>query len=217
MSEIPPLDQIELDRWFEANQVLLETVYLQGITPWQQSGFGLHTPHTAEQWRAHRQPIAECVDRSGSFLDIGCANGYLLECLLAWTSERGLSIDPYGLDLSSALIALARERLRMYAGQLWVANAWNWMPPRRFTWVRTELVYVPDALHSPYVDHLLDHYLAPGGRLLVCEYRGRSDSRQTLDIDDYLSSLGKTVDFIRAGSWEGREVVRVSVLTSGNH
>jgi hypothetical protein len=61
----------ELDRWFAANQVLLEAAYLAGEMPWQQSGFGLHTPHTEKQWTAQRRPIADAIDRAGSFLALG--------------------------------------------------------------------------------------------------------------------------------------------------
>jgi hypothetical protein len=71
-----------LSRWFEERKTLLETAYLTGTQPWQQSGVGLHTPHNAYDWEVLRRPIADCLATSGTFLDIGCANGYLLECLL---------------------------------------------------------------------------------------------------------------------------------------
>jgi hypothetical protein len=34
------MDEQELAAWFAANQTLLETAYLAGEQPWQQSGFG---------------------------------------------------------------------------------------------------------------------------------------------------------------------------------
>lgn len=90
-----------LSQWFEARKMTLETAYLAGTQPWQQSGVGLHTPHSAQDWEVLRRPVAECLTTSGALLDIGCANGYLLECLLRWTEERGLLIIPYGLDFSA--------------------------------------------------------------------------------------------------------------------
>lgn len=71
----------ELTRWFEANKNMLETAYLAGTHPWQQSGVGLRTPRSAQDWEVLRRPIADCLTNSGTFLDIGCANGYLLECI----------------------------------------------------------------------------------------------------------------------------------------
>ena len=39
------------------------------------------------------------------------ANGYLLECLMQWGSEIGVTLTPFGVDCSEGLIALARERM----------------------------------------------------------------------------------------------------------
>lgn len=110
------------------------------------------------------------MTQAGTFLDIGCANGFLLECCLAWTAERGIQIEPYGVDLSSRLIALARQRLPQYTDRLVAANAFEWIPPQRFDFVRTELVYVPAAYERAYLEHLQAHYLTPQGRLLIANY-----------------------------------------------
>ena len=134
----------ELDRWFEANKNTLEIAYLAGTHPWQQSGVGLRTPRSAQDWEVLRRPIAECLTSSGTFLDIGCANGYLLECILNWTRESGLRITPYGLDISEKLVALARQRLPQHAEHIFVGNAWGWSPPQTFDYVNTTLYYVPD-------------------------------------------------------------------------
>jgi SAM-dependent methyltransferase len=202
----------ELARWFEANAALLEGAYLAGEQPWQQSGFGLHTPSTVERWTALRRPIADALDRSGSFLDIGCANGYLLECMLGWMAERGLALDPYGLDVSARLVALARQRLPDYADHFFVNNAWDWQPPRRFDFVRAELAYVPPELHHAFVGRLLDHCVAPGGALLLAEYRRRVPSSEQA-IDRSVEALGFAVSRVTSGWWEGTELTRVAVVT----
>jgi SAM-dependent methyltransferase len=205
----------ELTAWFAANKLLLETAYLAGEQPWQQSGFGLHTPRTYEAWEVHRKLIADCIERPGTFLDIGCANGYLLECVLSWTAERDIAIDPYGLDLSEKLVALARrQRLPAYADHCFVGNSWDWAPPRTFDYVRTELIYVPDALQAVYISWLLDEFVSPGGRLLVAGYRGRGDAEQFLFVDRRLAQLGFLAESVRSGVWEGEEKTRVAVLAS---
>ena len=90
------MDEEELRHWFTSLKEELETAYVRNEEPWEQSGYyGL-----VEQWIATRKPNADCIDTSGSFLDIGCANGYLLECILKWTSERNLKVIPYGIDIS---------------------------------------------------------------------------------------------------------------------
>src|SRR5579859_5468917 len=201
-----------LERWFHAQQMLLETAYLAGDQPWQQSGFGLHSLRSSEQWAALRRPIADCVVSSGSFLDIGCANGYLLECLLSWTGKRGLTVDPCGLDFSTKLVTLARLRLPLYARQLFTGNAWSWQPTHPFDYVRTELAYVPDELRSDYLTRVLALFLRPGGKLLVAEYRARANAAPTLTVDREVCAMGFNVERIETGCWEGIEQTRVAVV-----
>jgi hypothetical protein len=42
------------------------------------------------------------VNRDGTFLDVGCANGHLMECSVTWLAEPGVSIEPYGLEILPA-------------------------------------------------------------------------------------------------------------------
>lgn len=202
------MDEAELRDWFAALQARLEPSYLAATEPWRQSGFS----GPFDRWEACRRPIAECVRSPGAFLDIGCANGYLLECLLRWTAEDGTTIEPWGLDMSAGLIELARARLPAWAGDLFVGNALTWPPVRKFDYVRTELCYVPDELHRGHVSRLLEEFLSPGGRLLVAEYRGRSDPSSGPWIDDVLGQAGFAVEFCASGLWEGKELTRVAVV-----
>lgn len=206
------MDSEELVRWFADLKRLLEPAYLAGERPWQQSGVGLHSPHTFATWQARRRVIADGIDRSGSFLDIGCANGFLLECVMQWVTEHGLSIIPFGLDFSAPLVALARERLPEYADNLFVGNAWDWEPPRRFDFVRTELVYVPDELQPEYLSRLLERVVVPGGQLLVAEYRERDDTAPSLTLDKTLCAFGFAVDRIATGVDAGVEQARVAII-----
>ena len=70
------------------------------------SGFG----GMAAAWRAYRGHLCQAIDRDGSFLDVGCANGHLLESMVAWCAEQGVRLEPYGVDLSAGLVAEARRR-----------------------------------------------------------------------------------------------------------
>jgi SAM-dependent methyltransferase len=206
------MDEEALAQWFAANKTLLETAYLASKDPWQQSGSGIGKQRTAEQWIATRRCTADCLERSGTFLDVGCANGYLLECLLQWTKERGLEIIPYGLDFSEALIALARERLPGYADHLFVGNAWDWIPPHPFDYVRTSLEYVPEELQAQFVHRLLDLFVAPEGWLLVAEYRAREDTNPALTVDHRLAQMGFKVQSVTSAYWQGVEKTRLAML-----
>jgi SAM-dependent methyltransferase len=109
----------------------------------------------------------KAIHRPGSFLDVGCANGYLLESLVRWSPHP---IEPYGLDFSARLAELARARLPQWADRFFVGDALEWEPSRRFDFVRTELVYAPDERRRELVERLLGRIVAPGGRLIVCGY-----------------------------------------------
>ncbi len=211
----------ELARWFDHVRSVLETAYTEHSEPWRQSGMS----GPAERWSALRKPVADCIDRPGSFLDIGCANGYLLECVLRWTAERGVEVDPYGLDISARLLELARARLPQYADHLFLGNAFDWDPPRRFDFVRTELVYVPGDYERRFIERLLDRVVAPGGKLLVANYgegRPRPEkgllpgSHPTRFLLERLSELG----FQPVGYRDGYDPikdrrVRIAILTPG--
>lgn len=111
----------------------LERAYLAESDPLRQSGFG-GVPH---RWRAEREPILHAIDGDGDLLDIGCANGMLLESFSAWALERHITLTPYGVDQGAQLIALARARYPGFASHFFVGNAWSWQPPRCFRYVYT--------------------------------------------------------------------------------
>ena len=171
---------------FLARARSLEASYLESDDPIRQSGFG----GGAERWRAERSPILESIESDGNLLDIGCANGYLLECLVAWGAERGISLTPFGVDIGPQLIAEAKRRLPDFPDHFWVANAWDWRPPRRFRYVYSLYDNVPEELIAPYVERLLEHVVEPGGRLIVGAYGSRSRGTPPFDIAEHLSSAG---------------------------
>jgi SAM-dependent methyltransferase len=144
---------------------IYEEHYLASDDPRRQSGFG----GDEARWEAARRPTARAIDRPGSFLDVGCANGYLLESLVRWSPHP---LEPYGLDFSPRLVAVARARLPQWANRFFVGDALEWEPelPQRFDFVRTELVYAPEERWRELVNRLLERVVAPGGRLIVCGY-----------------------------------------------
>ncbi len=152
--------------WYDGARAVLEGAYLATDDPYRQSGMRAD----AARWERGRRPIVTSVDRDGTFLDVGCANGLLMESVAAWAAEAGHRLEPYGLDCSPTLADLARRRLPQWADRIFVGNVIDWHPPRRFDFVRTELEYVPPFHRPALVGRLLREVVAPGGRLIVCAY-----------------------------------------------
>jgi 2-polyprenyl-3-methyl-5-hydroxy-6-metoxy-1,4-benzoquinol methylase len=164
------VDGLSDEDFFAANTRLLETSYLdpRNDNPRQGSGFG----GTAGEWIAGRSHLADAVERDGTFLDVGCANGLLLESLVVWCGERGHHVEPYGVDLSARLVEEAVRRLPAWADRFAVGNAIDWRPAdgRRFDHVHTLLELVPAARRADLVSHLREHLVTPGGRVIISHY-----------------------------------------------
>ena len=69
-------------------------------------------------WEYARSLLAEAAAPGAAFLDVGCANGHLMESMAAWAG-----VEPYGLEISPELAELARRRLPHWAERIWVGNA----------------------------------------------------------------------------------------------
>lgn len=167
----------------------LEAAYLSEADPIRQSGFG----GGPARWRAEREPILRAVERNGDFLDIGCANGYLLECLIRWGGETGMALTPHGLDFGPGLINLARQRFPRYKANFGIGNAWDWHPPQKYTYVYTLYDCVPLHFLEEYVRRLLARMVRPGGRLIVGAYGSRSQNLPPFDISSFLAACGHDV------------------------
>jgi SAM-dependent methyltransferase len=109
-----------------------EHAYLQSDDPRKQSGF----QGSPARWEAARRPIVEAINRDGTFLDVGCANGLLMESVVAWSEH---AIEPYGLDFAPGLVELARARLPQWANRFWVGDAASWEPPFHFDFVHVRI------------------------------------------------------------------------------
>ena len=167
----------------------LESSYLAETDLIKQSGF-----HGGEvRWRQDRGLILDAVDRDGDFLDVGCANGYLVQCLSEWAREKSITLIPYGVDQGPRLIELARKRLPQYASHFWVGNAWDWIPPRRFRYVYTLTDLVPETFLRDYLVLVLQHYVEEDGFLIVGAYGITSKNVPAQDVTSLLKGFGLPV------------------------
>ncbi len=191
------LDEGEIDeaQWHRELAAVIVPAYLAGENPRAQSG----SSGDDADWGYKRGLIADAVDRSGAFLDVGCASGYLMETLGRWCQNRGHVLEPYGLDIAPELADLARRRLPHWKERIFVGNAINWVPPRRFDFVRTGLEYVPPRRQRDLVVRLLRDVVAADGRLIIGTYsEERDETRAEPSEEERVAQWG----FVIAGRSE---------------
>ena len=165
--------EIDTDGWHRAMMDLIVPAYLAAENPRAQSGHG----GDEKRWEQARRPIVRAIDRSGTFLDVGCASGLLMESVRTWAAQDGFDIEPCGLDISPELAQLARDRLPYWSDRILVGNAADWTADRRFDFVRTCVSYVPKPHRPELTRHLLHNVAAPDGRLIIGVYNEEVERR----------------------------------------
>ena len=171
---------------YERELRALEPAYLESDDPIEQSGF-----HGGPgRWRAERGAILDAIESDGSLLDVGCANGYLLECLVHWGAERGIDITPHGLDLGAKLIGLAKDRLPEFSDNFHVGNVWEWRPPIRYDYVYMIWDCLPQSHLADGIRLLLRDFLTPGGRFILGSYGSLSRNERAFDIAEFVRKMG---------------------------
>ena len=180
-------DSAAREAYFQEGERITRDYYLADPNnPYRQSG----KTGGAEHWAVTRGCIAEAVDADGDYLDLGCANGLLLESLVGWCSERGYTITPHGVDFIPELVELARQRLPAYADNFHVANAYYWVPPRRYRFVQLLLgTTVPPTDQRDFLTRVLNEMVASPGRLIAAVY-GLGDSATPEVAVETLEQLG---------------------------
>nr|MBA2529463.1 hypothetical protein [Euzebyales bacterium] len=73
--------------WHRAVLAIVEPAYLGATSPQAQSGYS----GDAVRWRRARRLLVDLLPGDGTFLDIGCANGHLMESMVSWAAENGIT------------------------------------------------------------------------------------------------------------------------------
>lgn len=176
--------EITQQEFFDLARSATEEAYLPRDNPRAQSGHG----GDAVWFRHSRWMIAEAIYDGGTFLDVGCANGHLIECLDAWLEGSGVTVEFYGLDISTKLVELAARRLPAWADRFFVGNALDWSPSGPFDYTFSMIIPdMPDDRQEELFRRMLYDFTKPGGRLII----GPSNES---DLDDLVRQWGFTPD-----------------------
>jgi len=182
-------EDVQLDEagWHAAMAAIIKPAYLAADNPYAQAGHG----GDATTWEESRGFIADALDRSGTFLDVGCASGIMMQSVQRWGTARGLQIQPYGLEIIPELADLTRSRLPQWHDRIFVGNIRNWTPfgePFDYVLIRPE--YAPRSRRADMVRHILQHVLKRGGRLIVFVGAEEADTRR---VEQTAAAGGMTI------------------------
>jgi SAM-dependent methyltransferase len=157
------------DVYYRRTLELLEESYLEADAKGDLAG-GSGSGGGLKRWEQKRRVLANVFDHDGTWLDVGCANGLLMETLTKWTAEAGLRIEAYGLDLSARLVEVARMRLARWDDRIWAGNVMTWEPQIRFDYVTVIADSVPETSRHDLVERLITRFLSSTGRLIFSIY-----------------------------------------------
>jgi SAM-dependent methyltransferase len=181
---------ISKDEWYELNNIYFTNLYLSKDNPRAQSGHGGDEYH----YRFSHLPIIECLYKDGTFLDVGCANGHLMEMVHKWAAAIGFDLQVFGVEISERLIELAKNRLPQWHERFFLGNAFFWKPEQKFDYIHVGgLGGVPEDDELRFFEHMIENYLAAGGRLILGPYWQTSEDSRSDSINRLLGS-GKSPD-----------------------
>jgi hypothetical protein len=193
------------EMWHDEVEEVLIDAYLSNDDPRAQSG----KSGDEDEWRWSRELVLDVFPKQTTFLDVGCANGYLMESVHRWGAERGIAVEPYGVDISWRIASLARRRLPHWADRIYTGNVVDWTPPRRFDVVQSGLDEGGPHNERELIDRILENFLVSGGILVFRPNRvvhGEPDRPEQLraiglEPDGVIESVHPATGDIRRTAW----------------
>lgn len=135
-----------------------------------------------EQWEKGRQFITSAIDKDGSLLDYGCANGFLLRSLQEWSEHK---LDPYGFDIDQQSIKNAKmlfpNKIDHFVGPEELKN--NEQFPKNFDFIYWNVWDNWKFEKQEELDLLkkLQESTNPGGRLILGLYDTREQNSKRIE------------------------------------
>jgi hypothetical protein len=159
---------------------------------------------TYQNWYDQRHFISRAIHRSGTLLYIGCANGFLLRCLLEWLPHK---LIPYGIEPLEESVQVAKELLEPFEANMIQAAA-EQLPhlskgrlPGSFDFIQWSFWRNWDYTqpHNWQTFQNVWNAVKPQGRLMLCFYDG-----ELAEMDTRISKLQehfRKADGILTSAW----------------
>ena len=200
--------EISKDEWYEINKEYFTKLYLASDNPRGQSGHGGNEPH----YRFAHLPIIDCFYKNGTFLDVGCANGHLMEMIYKWATAIGFNLEVFGVDISEGLIELAKSRLPQWKDRFYLNNAFYWKPEQKFDYIHIGgLEGVPEEDEREFFDYVMENYLADEGRLILGPYWQSEHDSRAGSVDRLLNTGVAPSGYIEKTHYNNSGMIRKAI------
>jgi len=113
-------DELDDEGWHRAVAALVVPAYLGAETPEGGSGHS----GTPDDWDYSRCVVGTALDRDGTFLDVGCANGLLVESVSRWAAAKRLALEE---KVASWGFRVAGRAERAHRLEPWLASRVFWI------------------------------------------------------------------------------------------
>ncbi|OGC92627.1 hypothetical protein A2899_01155 [Candidatus Amesbacteria bacterium RIFCSPLOWO2_01_FULL_49_25] len=161
-------------------------------------------------WEVARKFISQAVTHSGTILDIGCGNGFLLRCLQEW---QNYPLIPYGIDTNSEFIGKAKLLFPNQSQNFAVLSIENLDKlvsaglPDKYDLIYWNVWDNWDFDSDRHLEILKDvmSHVRPGGRLILGLYY--TESQYNLEKVNQLKSHGFPPDGMTKNSPDKWEIV----------
>ena len=110
-----------------------------------------------------------------------------MEMLYKWGTGVGFDLQMYGVDMSAGLLELAKRRLPQWADRFFQGNALYWKPEQKFDYA-LDCAEVPNDDKRLYYEHVMENYLADGGRMIIKPYWYENEDTKEKQIVDFVGT-----------------------------
>lgn len=200
--------EITKAEWYEIIKLYFTKAYLAQDNPRAQSGHGGDEYHYAFS----HLPIIEALYKNGTFCDIGCANGHLMEMVHQWAAAVGFNLAVYGVDISEGLIELAKTRLPQWRERFYIGNSFFWKPEEKFDYIHIGgLGQVPEADERLFFEYLMENYVADGGRMILGPYWHINEDSRSGGIQRLLDSGITPNGYVEKTHYKNPNILRIAL------
>jgi SAM-dependent methyltransferase len=164
-----------------------------------------------EEWERGRKFIADQIDKAGSILDIGSANGFLLICLETWSGKK---LDMYGIDTNGELIIQGKRLFPELEKNLKIAGleSFRWLEefdlPSQYDFIFWNVWdnFIFDEYKLKTLKELIDLRLKENGKLILGFYH--KDKSHNLEEANKIKSKFRHTEIVE-NQKDGNEVLAI--------